>query len=1366
MQTDRTTHKPARAERNAIYAVAMYIIAITGITLVEIYLAWQAPVWQIYTLIGIDLLLLATSSLSIVLIRRGRLDYGMMWLLAAAMLAVLITPALVEGSGLILGLALILASLITLPPILSPTTSTRWIITSVLVAVASGGIDRFGPHTQLYFPMLQHLLSALAIIIIVMYAGLAFKQLASYSLPNKLTLAFLAVALIPLTLLAFINDQTMRRVLTDNANQALSAAATQTANSVDAFMETNLKAVHTEAQLYAFIRYLRFPAAQWKGSITEAEAVANLHTLTNKNNAFIESYALIDRNGINVLDTTPSNIGTDASDEDYFQQPFNAGRWYVSPVQFPTQESSGVLYFSSAVIDPETGQIIGVLRVRYNAAILQDLIVEKTALLGEESYAILFDEHHIRLAHGSDRSQQFTSVVPLDNARLEHLHSEQRLPSSSTGQPVISLPALDQSLAQAQIHNFFTTPLAGTAETVHAVSVRPMQTQPWLVAFVQPQSTLMAPIEAQTRNTLFLAIVITGFVAAAAAITGQRMAQPIVLLTETVTRFTGGDLSARALSTHSSDETGVLAASFNTMAGQVENLVRSLEERTFELEAEIIVRKRAEDELQKYREHLEEQVEERTAEIIAANRQLQREMLERERIEAELRRQNAYLAVLHETTLALMNRLQLTDLLQAIITRAVDLTGTNHGFIYLADAEGKQLEIKAGTGIFQNADVTHVQPGEGMSGRVWQTGQPMIVEHYGNWPGRIQHKSFDRIGGAMAVPLTSGQQAVGVIGTLYDAKTHRTFGYDQLTLLSRFAQLASIALDNARLYTSAQQELIERKRTELALHQAKEAAETANQAKSQFLANMSHELRTPLNAIIGYSDMLCEEASELGYADIVPDLDKIRTAGNHLLSLINDILDISKIEAGRMELYLETIDLSSLIHDVVTTMQPAAEKNSNVIVVSAAANLGTMYADMTKIRQILLNLLGNACKFTHQGQITFDIARIDGQAIGEPAQARENKASPLPPLQPAEEWICFQVRDTGIGMTPEEVQRLFEPFTQGDASTTRKYGGTGLGLTISQHFCQMMGGSIEVESTSGAGSLFTVRLPARITEDDEQDAGIEPERSSSQQPFRPSLSNPLGTVLIIDDDPATRELIARNVAREGFRIETAATGEEGLQLARHVRPDVITLDVTMPHKDGWEVLAALKADPDLANTPVIMVTIVDNKAAGFALGAADYFTKPIDYRELAARLHKYRRAGKDAPEGNILIVEDDDLTRTLLQRTLTDAGWRTIEASTGRRALECIAQQEPDLILLDLMLSEMDGFQFIRELRTVPTWQSIPVIVITAKSLTPEDYQQLNGYITGMIQKGAYTRDELLHEVRHLVHKHIHGQYTEETDQT
>jgi len=544
---------------------------------------------------------------------------------------------------------------------------------------------------------------------------------------------------------------------------------------------------------------------------------------------------------------------------------------------------------------------------------------------------------------------------------------------------------------------------------------------------------------------------------------------------------------------------------------------------------------------------------------------------------------------------------------------------------------------------------------------------------------------------------------------------------------STYAQEVSLAgLEGGELVCVVQ-DITDRKQAEAALRESKNAAEEANRAKSQFLANMSHELRTPLNAIIGYSEMLQEDAEEFGSAEIIPDLEKIRGAGKHLLNLINDILDISKIEAGKMELYVETFSLSTLIYEVQTTIQPLIEKNGNILEIDCPENLGMMEADLTKVRQALLNLLSNAAKFTEQGKITLTV-------VQEQEGTEAVSLSSIP-------WVTFKVTDTGIGMTLEQLEKVFQAFTQADASTTRKYGGTGLGLAISRRFCQMMGGDITVASQVGQGSTFTIRLPLKVV-DRPSDADLSDEIGTPTH----------GTVLVIDDDPNVRDLMTRYLGKEGFRVETASSSDEGLRMAEELCPNAITLDVLMPGTNGWAVLSALKANPKLTDIPVIVMTIVDDKNLGFALGAADYLTKPIDYKRLTHLLNQYRPApNQENPNWRVLIVEDDAITRSMFRRILEKEGWDVAEAANGRLALDQLAAHPPSLILLDLMMPEMDGFQFITALRQQPEWRSLPIIVVTAMDLTMSNRLDLNGHVEQILQKGAFSRDDLLQEVRDLV---------------
>ncbi|AHF90040.1 histidine kinase [Opitutaceae bacterium TAV5] len=515
--------------------------------------------------------------------------------------------------------------------------------------------------------------------------------------------------------------------------------------------------------------------------------------------------------------------------------------------------------------------------------------------------------------------------------------------------------------------------------------------------------------------------------------------------------------------------------------------------------------------------------------------------------------------------------------------------------------------------------------------------------------------------------------------------------------------------------------LEEAERLEAEATAARELAEEASRTKSAFLANMSHELRTPMNAIIGYSEMLIEDAGDTGNDDAIPDLRKIHTAGKHLLGLINDVLDISKIEAGKMTLYLEDADVHALVSEVAATIRPLVEQNRNTLVVECPPDLGSLHADITKVRQTLFNLLGNAAKFTHAGRITLAVAR----------KRHQNR-----------DWFTFRVADTGIGMTREQLGKLFQAFVQADASTTRKYGGTGLGLAISRKFCQLMGGDIAVASEPGQGTAFTATLPARV----EDPAAPAPAPAATVPPF--AMHRPL--ILTIDDDPAVLDLLGRNLAREGYAVRAATNGRDALALARELQPRLITLDVMMPSMDGWSVLTALKADPATADIPVVMVSIVEDRQLGFALGAADYLTKPVDRARLARILA--RHALPDRPR-TALVIDDLPDNRAMLATLLSREGWQVVEAADGRAGLDAFAAGRPALILLDLMMPVMDGFEFLRELRSREDGRDVPVVVVTAKELTPEENNLLRACVENIVQKGAVSHEELLADIRGKISK-------------
>ncbi|MEM7051191.1 MAG: response regulator [Acidobacteriota bacterium] len=566
-------------------------------------------------------------------------------------------------------------------------------------------------------------------------------------------------------------------------------------------------------------------------------------------------------------------------------------------------------------------------------------------------------------------------------------------------------------------------------------------------------------------------------------------------------------------------------------------------------------------------------------------------------------------------------------------------------------------------------------------------------------------------GGKLVRRLKKLQSGAGEIGR--GNLSHRI----QVRSRDELAQLAGSFNEMAANLTAARS----------TVEEARAAAERANRAKSRFLANMSHELRTPMNAIIGYSEMLLEDAEDLGQEETIPDLQRIVAASKHLLALINDILDLSKIEAGKMTLHLEDFAIGALLDDVVATVQPLIEKNSNHLEVRLAPELGTMRADQIKVRQILFNLLSNASKFTESGTVTL--------------AAKEHPVGGGP-------GVRFEVRDTGIGMNQEQVTRVFEAFTQADSSTTREYGGTGLGLTISKRFCHLMGGEIAVDSQPGQGTAFVVDLPLTVEAADGAPVTQEakPTKAVAADDEVATGSNGRGPVLVIDDDPATLDLVRRFLAREGFEVITAADGANGLELARSHRPAAITLDVLMPEMDGWTVLSELKGDDRTADIPVIMLSMMDNRELGLTLGAADYMTKPVDRDRLISLLRNFSQNGS---EGRVLIVEDDAETRSLMRRMLDSIGWTVDEAANGRVGLERVAEAAPDLILLDLMMPEMDGFDFLEAIRNRE--ERIPVVVVTAKDLTEEDRLRLNGYVEKVVHKGGTPSETFFEELGELV---------------
>jgi signal transduction histidine kinase/CheY-like chemotaxis protein len=626
----------------------------------------------------------------------------------------------------------------------------------------------------------------------------------------------------------------------------------------------------------------------------------------------------------------------------------------------------------------------------------------------------------------------------------------------------------------------------------------------------------------------------------------------------------------------------------------------------------------------------------------------------------------------------------------------------------LVDRDGSSLRTALALGMYADENAADTLTlGEGITGSIAQSGNAEVVDNVELDPRGVHVAGTpveEEVPETMMVaPLIASNRTIGVL-SVYKDRNAGAFSQVDLDFLVGLGRQAAIAIENSRLFHEAQS--------------ARAAAEQANKAKSTFLANMSHELRTPLNAIIGFTRIVRKKADGAIPEKQLQNLDKVLTSSEHLLGLINTVLDIAKIEAGRMDVIAANFSVSMLMDQCANLATPLLKPRVH-LEKSIDSSASIIYSDQDKIKQIVLNLLSNAAKFTHEGKIVLAVQKQDGV-------------------------LNISVTDSGIGISEEALGRIFEEFQQADTSTTRQYGGTGLGLAISRNLARLLGGELKATSEMDKGSMFTLTLPIQY--------GKKPVSPTDTRPdVQPAESHTPADilkkrVLVIDDDPDAAYLLQENLSQNEFTVIGAPDGHAGLQMARDGQPDAILLDILMPETDGWQVLNDLKMDAATVDIPVILLTIVDKKALGFKLGAAAYLLKPLDP---TAVLQTLRRVigEKGQTQKHILVVDDDPHVAEMLRQTLPETDFELTCAEDGEAGLQAVEARRPDVILLDLIMPKLDGFGVIETLRADPELRSIPIIVISAKELTPDESRTLRESVAFVMKKQGFDADLLKEEI-------------------
>ena len=1130
-----------------------------------------------------------------------------------------------------------------------------WIVTvGILGAIASLELTILALLPQVNNPAIASVIVIIAVFMLIKVSEMFGEHRIVASIRTKLLLISLALTLIPLIVFSFISNRFLQNSIQVRSNEALRVAADQTRLSIDTFFQSNLDALEIEATLGSIRNYLSLAANERSNSIEESAMRSTLLSLQTKEQIYQPSYAILDLTGRNLYDTDRNNIGDSEAETSYFQSSSLTGASYVSSVEFMPNSSKGFIYFITPIKNV-SAQVIGYLRSRYDARILQSFLDNNVGLSGNRSYPMLLDENGLRLADGFSPNLIYHTISDIPEDTYTALVNNKRLPSTISYAEISSpLTELAQALSSPAEVAFYTTNLQVQQKLIpHSGALLKTNSQPWSVAYMQDQSGLTASLSEQNRLSTAISLLMAGIVSLFVILAANQFSKPIIEITRSAEKIADGDLGVQAKVT-SNDEIGTLGTAFNSMTRQLKDLVDTLENR----------------------------VRERTRQLASQNEALQF--------------RSRQLQTVADVARSIVSTREVDSLLNQVTRLVSERFGFYHAGIFLLDEQGEYAVLRAANspGGKRMLDRQHkLKVGQiGIVGYVTGTGEPRIATDVGEDAVYFNNPDLPETRSEMAIPLILSGSIIGALDV--QSKESDAFSEDDIALFTTLADQISVAIENANAYELSQKTVEEMKELD--------------RVKSQFLANMSHELRTPLNSVIGFSRVILKGIDGPINDTQEQDITAIYNSGMHLLNMINEILDLSKIEAGKMDLQLEEVNISDLVTNAAKTATGLIKDKPIELITIVEPDLPIIMGDEIRISQVITNLIGNAVKFTEKGTITLEAALSKNE---------NNK-----------EEILFTVADTGIGIAPEDQGKLFQRFSQVDDSPTRRTGGTGLGLSICRSLVELHGGRIGLlRSEVEKGSTFFFTLPV----------ATEPEQVEIKS------ENTNGNVILsIDDDEQVIRLYERFLEPYGYKVLPLTDPEQAVQRARDLKPVAITLDIMMPGKDGWQVLNDLKKDEETRDIPVMICSILEEEEKGFSLGASEYLVKPFLHDDLANAI---KRLNREADIHDVLIIDDDTQYLHFLQKMIEDEGqFLPVLADGGISALKLLAEFTPDVIIMDLFLEDINGFELLAKFKEEPRLKQVPVIIVSGSELNDIHRQLLGDYSEQIYSKWTINKEDLL----------------------